>query len=232
MPPSGVAGASPSSASTSTSGSVPAPATRRVLCLYTGGTIGMRRNFDGVNEPVAGFLGDLLEAWPQLNDRRHHGGAPHPSTPDGRDAAGQAAAPFPRYHPPPAGNAGAADSPARGAPTYLLSPVLHSLGDARISLTLVEYRPLLDSSNFTHFTWQDLARDVARNYESFDGFIILHGTDTMAFTASALGFFLENLGKPVILTGSQIPMEEQRSDGFMIREERLLEELALQVRSR
>ncbi|CAD7966728.1 unnamed protein product [Amoebophrya sp. A120] len=85
----------------------------------------------------------------------------------------------------------------------------------RIHTTLVEYNPLLDSSNFTHFIWQELAEDIYENYEHFDGFVILHGTDTMAFTATALAFFFERLNKPVIFTGSQIPMEEQRNDGLM-----------------
>ncbi|VEB00092.1 L-asparaginase [Klebsiella pneumoniae] len=61
--------------------------------------------------------------------------------------------------------------------------------------------------------WQHIADDIRSHYEEYDGFVILHGTDTMAFTASALSFMLENLGKPVIVTGSQIPLAELRSDG-------------------
>ena len=61
--------------------------------------------------------------------------------------------------------------------------------------------------------WIQIARDVQDSYACFDGFVILHGTDTMAFGASALSFMLENLGKPVIVTGSQIPCFETRSDG-------------------
>ena len=61
--------------------------------------------------------------------------------------------------------------------------------------------------------WVQIARDVQTSYSEFDGFVILHGTDTMAFTSSALSFMLENLGKPVIVTGSQIPCFETRSDG-------------------
>ena len=52
--------------------------------------------------------------------------------------------------------------------------------------------------------WAKLARDIEKDYEQFDGFVILHGTDTMCYTASALSFMLENLGKPVILTGAQV----------------------------
>ena len=61
--------------------------------------------------------------------------------------------------------------------------------------------------------WVQIARDVQSSYSEFDGFVILHGTDTMAFTSSALSFMLEHLGKPVIVTGSQIPCFETRSDG-------------------
>lgn len=62
--------------------------------------------------------------------------------------------------------------------------------------------------------WVRIARDINHYYERYDGFLILHGTDTMAYTASALSFMLENLGKPVVLTGSQVPMFELRSDGW------------------
>lgn len=76
-----------------------------------------------------------------------------------------------------------------------------------------EYDPLIDSSDMTPADWQRIAEDIRDNYEKYDGFVILHGTDTMSFTASALSFMLENLGKPVIVTGSQIPLAELRSDG-------------------
>lgn len=75
-----------------------------------------------------------------------------------------------------------------------------------------EYQPLLDSSNMTVNEWNRIAADIATEYENYDGFVVLHGTDTMAYTASALSFMLENLGKPVILTGSQIPLSEVRND--------------------
>ncbi|AFJ47439.1 asparaginase [Shimwellia blattae] len=79
--------------------------------------------------------------------------------------------------------------------------------------TIHEYQPLMDSSDMTPQDWQHIADDIRANYDDYDGFVILHGTDTMAFTASALSFMLENLGKPVIVTGSQIPLAELRSDG-------------------
>lgn len=76
----------------------------------------------------------------------------------------------------------------------------------------IEYSPLLDSSNITVADWNKMGRDIYDNYDLYDGFVIMHGTDTMAYTASALSFMLEGLGKPVILTGSQIPFCEVRSD--------------------
>jgi len=76
-----------------------------------------------------------------------------------------------------------------------------------------EYEPLLDSANMTPDNWTAIAMDIYNNYKEYDGFIVLHGTDTMAYTASALSFMLEGLDKPVIVTGSQIPLCEIRSDG-------------------
>ncbi|HXG59152.1 MAG TPA: asparaginase [Thermoanaerobaculia bacterium] len=78
--------------------------------------------------------------------------------------------------------------------------------------TIGEYDPLLDSSNMTPRDWVKIARDIAAHYDAFDGFVVLHGTDTMAYTASALPFMLGGLAKPVIITGSQIPLCEVRND--------------------
>lgn len=77
---------------------------------------------------------------------------------------------------------------------------------------VLEYDPLIDSSNVTLKDWNNLAKTIAEQYDYYDGFIILHGTDTLSYTASALSFMLENLSKPVILTGSQIPLYESRND--------------------
>lgn len=76
-----------------------------------------------------------------------------------------------------------------------------------------EYNPLLDSANIAYDQWNQIAEDIEKNYKDYDGFLILHGTDTMAYTASALSFILEGLAKPVIITGSQIPLSEIRNDG-------------------
>ena len=75
------------------------------------------------------------------------------------------------------------------------------------------FDPPIDSSDMNPSQWAKLVRIIADNYDSFDGFVVLHGTDTMAFTASALSFMLEGLAKPVILTGSQLPIGMLRTDG-------------------
>ncbi len=80
--------------------------------------------------------------------------------------------------------------------------------------TIKEYNPLLDSSNMTVHEWNLIASDIAKEYKNYDGFLVFHGTDTMAYTASALSFMLENLAKPVIVTGSQIPLSEVRNDAL------------------
>ncbi len=75
------------------------------------------------------------------------------------------------------------------------------------------FSPLIDSSDIEPSTWQSLARLIRDRYEAYDGFVILHGTDTMAYSASALSFMLDNLSKPVIFTGSQLPIGRPRTDG-------------------
>ncbi|MGL1932394.1 MAG: asparaginase [Desulfotalea sp.] len=79
--------------------------------------------------------------------------------------------------------------------------------------TIKEYEPLLDSANMCADNWQQIADDLAANYNNYDGFVVLHGTDTMAYTASALPFLLRGLQKPVVVTGSQIPITKTRNDG-------------------
>ncbi|KAF5599815.1 lysophospholipase [Fusarium pseudoanthophilum] len=78
---------------------------------------------------------------------------------------------------------------------------------------IIEFNPLLDSSSISAHDWDAMASCVQENYHLFDGFVILHGTDSLAYTASALSFMMENLGKPVILTGSQAPIFALQSDG-------------------
>ncbi len=76
-----------------------------------------------------------------------------------------------------------------------------------------QFDPLIDSSDVKPEFWERLCRMIKKNYDLYDGFVILHGTDTMSFTASALSFMLEGLEKPVILTGSQLPIGMLRTDG-------------------
>ena len=125
---------------------------KRVLIIYTGGTIGMTRTENGY-APRAGYFRAALDAIPDLR---------------------------------------APEMPER---------------------EFYELSPLLDSSNMTVREWNCIADVIARNYDDYDGFVVLHGTDTMAYTASALSFMLGGLDKPVVLTGSQIPLCEIRSDG-------------------
>jgi L-asparaginase len=81
-----------------------------------------------------------------------------------------------------------------------------------VKLDFVSLDEPIDSSDVTPEVWSRLAGIIELNYADFDGFVVMHGTDTMAYTASALSFMLENLGKPVILTGSQLPLGTLRTD--------------------
>ena len=125
---------------------------KKVLIIYTGGTIGMTRTDNGY-APRSGYFRAALDA---ISD-------------------------------------------------------LHA--DEMPAWDFVEMSPLLDSSNMTVREWNDIAAIIAREYDAYDGFVVLHGTDTMAYTASALSFMLGGLDKPVVLTGSQSPLCEIRSDG-------------------
>ncbi|MBQ8302143.1 MAG: asparaginase [Clostridia bacterium] len=125
---------------------------KRVLIIYTGGTIGMKKTDKGY-APVSGFLSEAISS---ISDMKSE-----------------------------------------------LAPLWD----------LHEMSPLLDSSDITVNEWNKIAGVIYDNYEDYDGFVVLHGTDTMAYTASALSFMLDGLDKPVVLTGSQIPLSEIRSDG-------------------
>ncbi|MBO5700053.1 MAG: type I asparaginase [Bacteroidales bacterium] len=77
----------------------------------------------------------------------------------------------------------------------------------------LSFDPVIDSSDVQPEFWIKLATIIKENYQAYDGFVVLHGTDTMSFTASALSFMFENLAKPVVLTGSQLPIGMLRTDG-------------------
>ena len=128
---------------------------RRILMIYTGGTIGMEEGPHGY-QPKKGYLGDQLKRMLSLHKK---------ST--------------------------------------------EHLAD----YDLLEFDPLLDSSNMSTKDWNKMAKTVADHYDHYDAFIIVHGTDTMSYSASALSFALDGLGKTVIFTGSQIPLARLRNDG-------------------
>ena len=88
-----------------------------------------------------------------------------------------------------------------------------SLKRLKVDIEVLTIKPPIDSSNVSIENWVDMARLIRDNYNRYDGFVILHGTDTMSYSASALSFMLENLAKPVIFTGSQIPIGILRTDG-------------------
>lgn len=123
---------------------------KKILVLYTGGTIGMDYTDDGL-KPVNGLFKSQIDT---------------------------------------------------------LEPV------SNIKVDLIEYEQLIDSSDVRLEHWQRMIADISANYEKYDGFIVIHGTDTMAYTASVLAFALRGLDKPVVLTGSQLPLVHRRSDGW------------------
>jgi len=94
-----------------------------------------------------------------------------------------------------------------------LTKQIPELNKFDIGLSSIAFKNPIDSSNMHPDVWVEIAKTIEENYKKFDGFVILHGSDTMSFTASALSFMLENLAKPVILTGSQLPIGIIRTDG-------------------
>lgn len=86
------------------------------------------------------------------------------------------------------------------------------LNRLKFQISSIVFNPLIDSSDISVSHWQKLVSIIEENYEEYDGFVILHGTDTMAYTASALSFMIENLKKPIVLTGSQLPIGKLRTD--------------------
>ena len=103
--------------------------------------------------------------------------------------------------------------PSSGAFRRLLRAIPDLYWDAMPEWDVVEFDPLLDSSDVAVREWNQMGRAIAERYDDYDGFVVLHGTDTMAYSASALAFMLENLAKPVIFTGAQIPLGQIRTDG-------------------
>lgn len=102
--------------------------------------------------------------------------------------------------------------PQPGSLTRLLSEMSELKHPDMPTYTLHEYEPLIDSADATPALWTMIGEDIINHYDKYDGFIVLHGTDTMAYTTSALSFMFENLTKPIIVTGSQVPMGHVTTD--------------------
>jgi len=103
-------------------------------------------------------------------------------------------------------------APAPGTLQRLLNERPAFRADDVPDYDVYEFDPLLDSSNLTPADWLRIAEVIRDRHDAYDGFLVVHGTDTMAFTASALSFMLQPLDKPVVLTGSQLPLAAPRSD--------------------
>lgn len=103
--------------------------------------------------------------------------------------------------------------PAPGFLAERMAAMPELRGPEMPAFSVHEYPTLLDSANVRPADWIAVGRDLIANYDCYDGFVVIHGTDTMTFSAAALSFLLEGLDKPVIFTGSQIPLVEVRSDG-------------------
>ena len=100
-------------------------------------------------------------------------------------------------------------------PGYLAEKMrqIEELGEPTMpEFGILEYDPVIDSADMTTEHWSRMADDIASRHDQYDGFVVLHGTDTMAYTASALAFMLPGLRKPVLLTGSQLPLAQARND--------------------
>lgn len=104
-------------------------------------------------------------------------------------------------------------APKKGYFQSLLDEIVQLRYEDMPQWDLVEFDPLLDSSDVAVDEWNSIGQAISSRYDEYDGFVVLHGTDTMAYSASALSFMLEGLDKPVVFTGSQIPMCQVRSDG-------------------
>ncbi|KAI9313557.1 asparaginase-domain-containing protein [Dichotomocladium elegans] len=190
-----------------------APDSSSVLVIYTGGTIGMKHTKEHGYIPLPNYFARSLANILQFHDPTHNPYS-RASSPDFFDGRTQKEEKEKRY------SFGTMTNVVRTVDDKnvqtcrelpsLITPV--SLYGKRIRYSILEYDPLLDSCNMTMDDWVRIVRDIEANYEFFDSFIVLHGTDTMAYTASALSFLLEDLGKTVIITGSQVPLTEVRND--------------------
>ena len=115
------------------------------------------------------------------------------------------------------GTIGMVQQPKSGTLTPVrFEQILHEvpeLNKFNLNIKTEVLNPVIDSSNMNTSNWEKIAKKIKKHYTNFDGFVILHGTDTMAYTASALSYMFDNLDKPIILTGSQLPIGMLRTDG-------------------
>jgi L-asparaginase len=98
---------------------------------------------------------------------------------------------------------------------FNFNKLLHNIPELKLldcEIETFSFETPIDSSNMNPENWAEIARTIENNYVNFDGFVVLHGSDTMSYSASALSFMLENLSKPVIFTGSQLPIGDLRTD--------------------
>lgn len=169
-----------------------------ILVIYAGGTIGMMKDPEHEYCPIPGYLHRTLAERPNFHDPNFFNNVSNCE----------------RYLSPEYSLNGSSQSPSSAFFEYAGHPLITppSIHNKRMLYFILEYERLLDSSNMTMSDWIRIASDIERYYHKFDAFLVLHGTDTMSYTASALSFLLENLGKPVIITGSQIPLSELRND--------------------
>ncbi|KAJ6438641.1 lysophospholipase [Purpureocillium lavendulum] len=202
----------------------------RVLIIGTGGTICMQDGPDGL-APSGGFLESAMAPRPTFNDMSgldsefaplspcassvlpHPSNHPHqnhthrPTLPSRRDSLTHSLTD--KRKPRPVKLQAYRQGELVSIDSLRTPPTAHQ---RHIRYGIVEFDPLLDSSSIQAGDWAAMAAAVQENYHLFDGFVILHGTDSLAYTASALSFMFSNLGKPVILTGSQAPIFALQSD--------------------
>jgi len=211
----------------------------RVLVLYTGGTIGMLSGPKGYS-PLPGYLSEHLRSQPRFHDPSSSSLCTNSQTVDAfrswqslvsLNTALSSTATSPIY--PPTTNPATPSSVeavpttddssrldgtqlkviTENGPQWVDSLVMQeSHGCPRIRYAILEYERLIDSSEIEISDYLKICNSIQSNYFLYDSFVILHGTDTMAYTASALSFLLENLGKNVILTGAQVPLSCARND--------------------
>ncbi|KAI9277638.1 asparaginase-domain-containing protein [Sporodiniella umbellata] len=195
-----------------------APDVSRVLVIYTGGTIGMKHTPEHGYIPLPNYLAESLSKVQRFHDPQNSPSSSRPGLyrSSSTDSVDSLNSPTSETEPKTFGflkntvktiKSGKIDTFQLPS---LITPV--SLFGKRIRYSILEYTPLLDSCDITMADWVRIADDIQVNYQLYDAFIVLHGTDTMAYTASALSFMMEELGKTVIITGSQVPLTEVRND--------------------